>query len=499
SAGRELSAGLVAPLAARERKVAAATDELIGKLGDIPAFVQGGEAQLAVEAQQQMRAAADSLDALALAPATESENDALSTLLKLRRQMIKKLGKSKNGGRVTNKNPENDGPVPLGELAQRIERAAEAEKNIAAETRALGTQAAPAPLLRAQDVAVGDAGEALSELDAHVAATELLRTRGVQAEQAMHAAGDLLNAKIAAAPAALTTAEGSLRELAGHLRLLAGGSTEEMLQQLEARADEAVQCLGECAACQKSGGGKSGTQVSPERVSELAEKAATLDDALRQWSENADQDDAGKGARLGALREQEATAKLPGELRALAAQIAKPGAAADSAEKAEALAARHREIAAKLAGERDQSRRLRAERLTELRESLKPFLSPAPARAGQRGGNGRGLPLSAEAMRDWQGAGGKVVLGELLGVGDEKLTSMAENLATMREQKVLYPGSIEQVDARLAALLAALQRGTVAAVREIAVPGSYRRVVENYFRALSDDFGDEKWEAAKGE
>ncbi|MEO7319218.1 MAG: hypothetical protein ABIZ56_09540, partial [Chthoniobacteraceae bacterium] len=110
SMGQELSAGLVAPLAARERKVARATDELIEKLRGMSAFAESGEAQLAVLAQEQMQAAADLLDALALPAATESENEALSTLLKLRRQMIKKLGTATNGGQLTNKSSENDGP-----------------------------------------------------------------------------------------------------------------------------------------------------------------------------------------------------------------------------------------------------------------------------------------------------------------------------------------------------------------------------------------------------
>ena len=352
---------------------------------------------------------------------------------------------------------------------------------------------------REQEVALGDAGEALAELDAHDAATDLLRTRGKQAEDFMRAAAEQMSGDLAAASATLGKAEAALRELAGHLELLADGGTEETMQKLQAHAEESARCLSDCAACQKDGAGTG--KVTSQHVSDLAEKAVTLDDTLRQWAESAAQQDPGTSARLGGIRGVQVTAALPAELRALAETLSKPGESADTAKVAEALAERHRAIAAQLAGEREEMRRARAGRLTTLREKLKPFLPPAAPRTPGMPAlrNVRGTPLSAATMEGWNGSEGEILLGEMRGLGDEKLTSIAENLETMRLQKVLYPASIQQADTRLAAMLAALQRHTALAVRAIEVPGNHRRVVESYFRALSDDFGDEKWEASKDE
>ena len=495
STGQEVPRALIPPLTAREQKAVGMAEEIAGLLAEMPPL-----AKLATDAQEQIEQAVGELAAVTLPPACESENGALSMLLKLRRELIRKIGKSKNGGRPSDKNSETDPPVSLTDLAKRIMHAAEEEKTVAEQSRGLsGEKSAPAPLQREQEVALGDAGEALAELDAHAAATDLLRSRGKQAEDLMRAAAEKLSGDLAAAPDTLGKAEAALRELASHLELLADGGTEETMQKLQARAEEAAHCLGDCAACQKGGGGS--TKITSQHISDLAEKAVTLDDTLRQWKESAEQQDPGKSARLGAMRDAQATGALPKELRALAETLSKPGESADTAKLAEALAERHRAIAAQLGGEREEMRRARAGKITALREKLKPFLPPAAPRTPGIPAirNVNGQALSPAAMAGWNGSEGQIVLGEMRGLDDEKLTSIAENLETMREQKVLYPASIQQVDARLAAMLAALQRNTALAVRAIEVPGNHRRVVESYFRALSDDFGDEKWEASKDE
>ncbi len=495
STGQEVPSALVPPLTAREQTAVGMTEEIVALLAELPTL-----ADIATNAQEQMEQAIGALKAVTLPPACESENGALSSLLKLRRELIRKIGKSKSGGRPSNKNSSDEPPPSLAELAKRIVRAADAEKAVVAQLPASrGEKNAPAPLQREQEVALGDAGETLAELDAHAAATDLLRTRGKLAEDLMRCAAEQMSGDLAAARATLGKAEAALRELAGHLELLADGGTEETMQKLQARAEEAAHCLGDCAACQKGGGGS--TKISSQHISDLAEKAVTLDDTLRQWTESAEQQDPGKSARLGAMRDAQKTGALPQELRALAETLSKPGESADTAKLAEALAERHRGIAAQLSSEREEMRRARAGQLSALREKLKPFLPPAapktPGLPAMR--NVRGAALPAAAMESWNGSEGEIVLGEMRALADEKLTSIAENLGTMREQKVLYSAAVQQADARLAAMLAALQRNTALAVRAIEVPGNHRRVVESYFRALSDDFGDEKWDAGKNE
>jgi hypothetical protein len=517
---QEVPAALIAALAIREQKAVGMAEELVAIIERVIDFVSGGELELAGDARAHMETAVDSLKAVSLAAASTSENEALTLLLKLRKQMIYKIGKGKEGAHPASKKSVAPAPIPLDELAKRIERAADAEKSVGEQAGGLGAGAsAPETLLREQEVALGEAGEALSELDAHPSATGLLRTRGTQAEDLMRAATAQMSHEPAAAPESLAKAEGSLRELAGHLELLAGDGTEETLQKLQARAEEAAQCLGSCAACLKgegSGSGADSPKVASAHVSALAEKAATLDDALRQWAESSAQQDPGKSARLDALREAQKTGNLPQDLRALAGKLAKSGElvatgkqagdgaakpgeneeAAAAAKLAEGLAERHREVAAKLANEREEIRRGRAERLVAAREKLKPFMPVAAPRMPDAppGTRGQILPMTPAVQQRWAGKEGEIVLGAIMNLGDEKLLNLAENLGRIRQQNVIMPDAFRQVDERLVALLAGLQRNTSMAVRATEVPGPYRRVIENYFRALSDDFGDEKWD-----
>lgn len=270
------------------------------------------------------------------------------------------------------------------------------------------------------------------------------------------------------------------------------------------------------------------------KVQALSEQARTLDDALRRWSGGGDDSQPAKHPGLGRAAGDNHTDQWGKELDALAWQLAtlgqapaptdgaKPGTAskdaAASAEKAtqspgpspgtpnpedlaaqaDEMAHRHHEIAATLRREREALRQTRAQQLAALRERLQkvagdnftapPAAKNAPLEPSPTVRNALGPNLAGEPAQR--------LIDDLRASGDPDLTQWADAIDSYRKRPVLAWRALRLADMRLATLLTDLKRVAPVAVRESTVPDAYRRLVENYFRALSDDFGDEANETA---
>ena len=82
-----------------------------------------------------------------------------------------------------------------------------------------------------------------------------------------------------------------------------------------------------------------------------------------------------------------------------------------------------------------------------------------------------------------------VALGE---VKDETLSRIAKALPPVASGEAY--GLLDEAGQRLGTLVSQLSRVTLVSRRTGTTPPAYRRVADDYFRALSDDFGEEVWE-----
>ncbi|MEQ1851531.1 MAG: hypothetical protein ABMA01_08055 [Chthoniobacteraceae bacterium] len=567
AASQEIPRSLVLPLMDREGEVdmhAHNLEEMLGEDLDPEARQMQEDVARIIE---HLHAAGAGLRAIRLTDATTEENAALVAMLKLRRQMIYKRAKTQPNERMTDTKPkrEEDEHPTLTQLAERIEAVAKEERELAAQPADEGSGAAR---IRQQEALAGDVGEVLNDLQDHPSATDTLQTRGAQTETLMHAATKSLAGTPAESAASLAASESALREFAAHLRLLDQPPEEKALTQLEKRAEEAAEQLAKTAkgasskgtgqggtgkekSQQGKGGGTTGDSQDksaalaekpakdgsengksgqgkdaasaegekPEdfaaKVAALAEKAVTLDDALRKWSAG-EGEPTPTGKALGELATAQRTAQLGKDLHALAKDLAGSGrsgketakkgtegepnrssAGESLAAQAEALARQQQAIAAAMRKERDALRQTRAQQLAELRRRVQEMSGdnfvgvPNPV----HGAVEASMDAKNRIARAMAGGTGKNVLAELHASHDPELEKWASYIDGNINRLPLVWRALRSVDARLATILAELRRTAPVAMRESAVPDQYRRVVESYFRALSDDFGSEEEEA----
>lgn len=209
------------------------------------------------------------------------------------------------------------------------------------------------------------------------------------------------------------------------------------------------------------------------------------------------EDDSGQAERFRSLREQTGTADMEEELKKLSEGDGDAGETADKLEKlAEALRQeRERRLQSRIEGlTRNQQRAAELRREAENRRDGGP---PGGQGAGRQpgesaSGNGRengsspgngGGPTFAEGTRD--------LAGEIDDYHDEELERIARELekAAPEVEKIAPLAAAERRLADLVEELAGQDRGNASGSH---VPPAFRRAVEDYYRALSDDFGGEE-------
>ncbi|HEY8962787.1 MAG TPA: hypothetical protein VIM57_11340 [Luteolibacter sp.] len=260
-----------------------------------------------------------------------------------------------------------------------------------------------------------------------------------------------------------------------------------------------------------------------EALEKAARQAATNDDVLKFFSDKSS--DSAQAKRFESLREQAATEGLEKKLRD----------AAEGKNDGEQAAAQLRALAQALEQERELRRQSRLESLTKSREKAAELKKQAEERrdakreatgqpteknpgdspAGEAGnhsaqarenpqgkaGKGKGRGDSPSPGKGGGGGGNNgsgnendTPLGlarELDRLKDEELSRIARELekSTPATDPIKPLGDAER---RLAALIAEISGLTRDDDSGSSIPPAYRRAVEDYYRALSDDFGDEQ-------
>jgi hypothetical protein len=261
---------------------------------------------------------------------------------------------------------------------------------------------------------------------------------------------------------------------------------------------------------------KDPAEARKDELAKAAAQAKTNDDILKFLSEK--QPGTQEAERLKALREETATEKFEEKLKDVAA------GKADGNKTAEEL----KSLAAALEKERDIRRQSRLNALAKNRELAGDLKKKAEARRDKPNGS----PADTQAKNDGEGTGkgngkgDKPGEGEGKGKGDkpgpngkgegaapgngpgqgQTSQDLAKNIDKLndtelsriaRELEASLPdlGEIKPLtdaERRLAELieeLSGLARGDDTAG---SIPPAYRRAVEDYYRSLSDDFGDEE-------
>jgi hypothetical protein len=160
------------------------------------------------------------------------------------------------------------------------------------------------------------------------------------------------------------------------------------------------------------------------------------------------------------------------------------------------MAAREQSLAAALRQERDALRASRSTKISALRQEVQSLIgdlstakAPNPNSAIEPD-NARKMEL-VKRLPTPEGAR---LVTELRALNDHDLRLTADLINSYQRRPVLAWRELRNADARLATLMTDLQRTAPVAVRESRVPDSYRRLLQNYFQALSDDFDDQEAE-----
>ncbi|RYD35230.1 MAG: hypothetical protein EOP86_09015, partial [Verrucomicrobiaceae bacterium] len=527
STWREVSPEDTQPLAGREMEIAGTGQELLTKMQEAAAsgFDLGKDGQLATEALQQVNFAVTALQQVALESGCDHEDKALTHLLQLRREIMKKMGKG--GKQAKPKKKDEDRPPSLGELAQRLDKVAGEERDVAEQAGRLpGNTACPEPLRGQQLATVAELGMIAGELDRHQGLTDLVRERMDHSEAAAAAAGEKLVAGPPDAVAPLHAAEAQTRELAAHLRLLENQAGEQSLAQMEKNAREAAKELEACASCQGAcqssataaaaarpgtgDGGQaraSGEKTAPARARQLAERSATVNDVLSGGRKAEGGDSSNKTADQESLPDPAQTKALADGMNAWAKAVelksAGPGAEETDtglAEQARGLAARQHRLADVLQQSLAAVRQAQVDKLLALRKETQSRQRQAQTRElaaqksagnqgqtgnGNSGNDGSGNSGTDGPTADRNGAPpqeadspGPALMADaeyqkrLEGTGDQELKAVIGYLA---QAPVPDSGVFSYIDQRLTVLISQFSRTALAAKRSGRVPPFYQR------------------------
>ncbi len=478
----------------------------------------------------QMGEAAEILARPDLAKGFDSADRALSTLLRLRKELITIVGRGKSP------HPPKDPPPPsMMDLAKEARRIAAEEQNVASQITPENMAGNNIQATRRQqEVALADSGELYAILVDHPERSEGALRLIDEAEKAAARADKGLRSEppTAAAPD-LAAAERNLLDLALFLESLDLQRLSETLRELADRAEQGAREQQPSESQQPAPGSSGGaSEAAGQAAAEAAretELAAEILEELAKKAESGRADPDGPPSAtestLEALTERAGLAELAQELEALAGQqqqgeageAAREGAAA----RLGALAGRFREAA-------DQLDASRLTELTEAREqaaALKEALASQDSGEGNKpgkggegetpGGQGEGEMASQENQAESSGSSespGAQGGGDAPGItGGPTLHRFADTLELLEDRgedgvgRLAIPlraapfdrSTIPLVDAadrRLRALIERLPTDPNIASARGKLPEESRREIEDYFRDLSDDFGGEVWE-----
>jgi len=487
--------------------------ELIGTTPNVPPEAIEHIVPHLTDAEQDMTAAVEALQTGDLDPARTSQEDALNDLLQARMEMVSVRAQSSEATsqmRSIDEQilPEIEPPAELvearrelSELAREAEELAGTERDIEtslSDTPQTSTGAAEeSPAERQQQAAAR--GEALRRHVAdNPAATDLVRQRATEAEAAMRGASKRLEAgDETAAKADLHQAADRLQLLSEHLNKLASEEPAERLEQARSMAAEMARSLAgdenQPEAPQSSDPGAHDAETgtgSGGRREDAAEDARTLQDVVSDLAGLARQHDVDLAERLDELAQRQGLDHLPQDIaRADQARDGGEGERANQLE--EASAERLKQLSQGLARERRRLEQGYLQRLSAAEREASELRGDVATEAAGGGGT---VPFSTI---DRLGELGK----EVSSLGDEELTRTATILLHSLEDgstSAWGPGGIvvpeelggealgPMID-RLQELIQDVMRDQLPTDSDERVPDEYIRLVERYYRALSDD------------
>jgi hypothetical protein len=495
---------LESPNAAAARRIANAEEELADLTAE---FAQGlaamaGPVQALELAAGSMRAAVGDLDRSQWKTAVEDQEAALNALIKARQNLKKLLSDSASARAARQfdrqqqqklrKPPKKKDP----QLAEQIQELAEEERAVSKELASSEGQNAPAKkaeaLAKRQEAAAQKAAALKEAVQASDKLTESAVQRMDQAAGSVNEGRDALNAgKREQAAERAETAAGQLERLAEQV---AGLETAELASRL-AQASNLARSLATEQADPKG--------ATAPMQSARAERAATLGDWLDRLAEDAAEESRAVADAVKQAMEANRPAAIVDAMQSMAQALkAGPpnGVERQSRETADRLTA--------LAQDLDDARRaymqprlddlLAAEALAEKTESLLNSvhnnaekaeaekamgdLAEALEKLGARGGDESGaLAKTASALEEARAHGG--------GWGDFQ---KPPNPGPNENRPVLVPPGAytDGVSHAITALQAEIQQVVLRQVlleKDEAVPPQYKALVEDYYKALSED------------
>lgn len=524
--------------AATQRGLATSADELKSALEASEAPPPADDLLLLDTAVAQMLGAADALDALEIPIAYANADGALTSLLELRREFMKLMSR---GGQPGSPDPQPDNfRLPtMTELAQEAERLAKEEADIAQALPPAKESSVDIDKLAArQAVARSDAGELFDKIVTHPEITDLAQSRMGQAEKSMAEAGRELNARQPDSPLApLHAAQSSLSHLAQHLRGLDASQAAATLRQASDLAQQSAEALkpseesgkgDDGAASEGSKESSAGSSPSGGSGSQPGENTATINDWLKHLARN---ESLGRTAeRIGSLQRDSGIEEIAKSL-ASRPETESADPAADHAPTAadQAMAAQLESLAQSLAAEHQRLVQGTLEKLTAAQaatQAQRAAQSPGrdsgnasgnpPGQSNQTNGDGD-QPSAANRGPASSAAGPGRGPGQLQSfstappgsprftqdladllkeLGDPQLSELAD--ALIRD---LLPGSYNRnvdadtlgtIETRLDALIQEVIQRQLLAGKSDRVPPEFESRVENYFRRLSEDTGEEE-------
>ena len=481
--------------------------ELLEQAPMVPAEVIDHVVPHLTAAEEHMAQAVSRLEAEDLEAAQQKEEEALGELLQARMELIETRMRSQATADELTKIdeqilPEMEPPDASSGEREDLERLAEEAERLADEELAIrqGVSASPLPdgrmpqrqqhEDRQRQVAAGT--RALREgVEANAAATEVARERAQAAEETVtDAAQEIANDDGTGAVGTLAEAEAELRRLAEHLEGLAEDEPAERLDRTSRMASELSRLLGPEQGRQEGSGRQAAPGQRPGGRDQAYEDARSLRDLLADLARQTDPETATLAERVRELAERHGVSHLPEDVSR--ADAAREDGETRRAERIEQAAAKRLE---------GLTRGLDMERRA-LQQGYLGRLTAAEREASALGGQLAEDAADGQVLVPQPTAARMQDLGtEAKGLADPELERLAEMLLGRLEHdggaswsaggivvpEAVVGESLEPMALRLQQLIQEAMRDQLPADASRRVPDRYIRLVERYYRALSDD------------